>query len=506
MSPELTVVVDTAEGDDLPELLRSLDESTLPSGRFELLLLTRTPAPEVTDWPRFAARRPNVRLVAEGDSWTDQARGTFLLHLRAGQRLFPEALERLLEAAAGADLDAVAGREVVPGGLVDPRLLEDATGITDDVEDLLDGPVVLRRRASRAADGAPPLVGVVGRYPATLRAHRGEQAGTLSPAPTLDIPVLSWEGAVVGLRLSGRVPASGASSPRPLVLVRELTTGLCFPVPSTSSAEPGPDDDVRWSAHGRLDLRTAAAGAPLPSGEWQLEVAVAGAGGPARPHPVPETALPVALVDDRVVVTAGPGLVLDVGPTARGCPAFPAPEAATVSESAAGCRLELRLTGWHVTGDQVVRAKIALDRLRLPAQVVSRDGEAVLTAFISGLAGTYPLSLQLGRAPLQPTGLAVAVAGDGAVRVTRAPSRPPATAAKPAAKKPAAKKAAAKKAAAKKPTAGTPAGKKPTAPATGPLARVRRAVPRAWEPQVERLAQVPALRTVYRRLTGLARR
>ena len=496
MPPELTVVVDTAEGDGLPELLRSIDESTLPPGRFELLLLTGAAAPEVSDWPRFAGRRPNVRLVSGEESWAEQARGTFVLQLQAGQRLFPQALERLLSAATSADLDAVAGREVVPGGPVDARLLDDATDLADSVEHLLAGPVVLRRREPRTDGGALRRVGVVGVYPATLRAQGDAPAGKPTSTPTVETPELSWAGSVVRLRLAGRVRAPEGTAPRPVVLVRELTTGLCFPVPTSSSTEPGGDGDLRWSAHGELDLRTAAAGSPLPSGQWQLEVAVPGAGAPAPARPVPEAALPAALVDDRIVVTAGPGLVLDVGPTTRGCPAFPGPEAASVSESAAGCLLELRLTGWHVAGDQVVPARVALDRLRLPAQIVPREGGAVLTAFISGLAGTYPLALQLGRAPLQPTGLAVVVAGDGAVSVTRAPERPAAAKKPTAPRKPAAKKPAAKK----------PAVKKQPAPATGPVARVRKAVPRSWEPQVERLAQVPVLRTAYRRLTGLARR
>ena len=502
MSPELTVVVDTAEGDGLPELLRSVDESTLHPDRFELLLLTSAAAPEVTDWPRFAGRRPNVHLVAEDQSWSEQARGTFVLHLRAGQRLFPEALERLLETADVAALDAVVGREVVPGGPVDPRLLVDTTEPAGDAEELLAGPVVLRRREPGTQDGTSALVGVVGVYPATHRTGDEAPADALPSAPAVDDPEIAWEGASVRLRLAGRSPAG--TEPRPVLLVRELTSGLAFPVPLTTSARPGAEDEVTWTAEGALDLRTAAAGAPLPSGEWQLEVAVP-ASGPAQPIPLPEAALPVALVDDRVVVTAGPGLVLDIGPTARGCPAFPAPGAATVTESAAGCRLELRLTGWHVAGDQGVPARIAVDRLRLPARVVARDGEAVLTAFISGLAGTYPLSLQLGRAPLQPTGLAVVMAGDGGVTVTTAPERP-APVVKPVVPPP----VAAPRTAAKKPATGAAPKKKKKkkvpVPASGPVARVRRAVPRSWEPQVERLAQVPALRTAYRRLTGLARR
>ena len=40
---------------------------------------------------------------------------------------------------------------------------------------------------------------------------------------------------------------------------------------------------------------------------------------------------------------------------------------------------------------------------------------------------------------------------------------------------------------------------------TGPVAKVRRALPSSWEPKIHRVAQVPALRKAYRRLTGLSK-
>jgi hypothetical protein len=163
-----------------------------------------------------------------------------------------------------------------------------------------------------------------------------------------------------------------------------------------------------------------------------------------------------------------------------------------------------------VEADSPLPAVIALDRLRLPAEVVPAAGSATLTAFISGLAGLYALSFQLGREPLQRTGLAVVIGGDGAVTVSTAPQKAPAAPPRP------------KSSASKPPPSGgtksTPGtGPKPKSkakttsrprqqvPATGPVARLRHAVPRSWEPQVRRLSRVPVLRTTYRRLTGLRR-
>ncbi len=518
MSPELTLVVDAVGASDPHDLLRSIDNSTLSSGRFELLLLVSDAADG--SWRRFADRRPNVRLVPVGEPWIASAQGDYVLRLAAEQRLFPDALTRLVEFAVAHDLDAVAGREVTPAGPIDSLLLEDVVDAGRSAQQLLAGPVVLRRRTrldltqpDSQPSGEGDRVGAVASYPATL----GTAAKAAAPvgSVTVDPPVLSWEGSALQLRLSGRLEASSPEGWRPVIVVRELTTGLSYLLP-TAGACTGADTGTSWTAEGAVDLRTAAAGEPLSAGEWQVEVALLKTGASSVPAAVPGAVLPTAFVDDRVVVSSGPCLVLDVGPTRQSCQQFPSPADATVSETAAGCRLDLQLSGWHVEADRPLPAVIALDRLRLPAQVVPAAGSATLTAFISGLAGTYVLSVQLGREPLQRTGLAVVIGGDGAVTVSTAPRETPAAPPRP--------KSSARSPSPSGGTKPTPAnGPKPKpkpkakskarttsrprqqVPATGPVARLRHAVPRSWEPQVRRLSRVPVLRATYRRLTGLRR-
>lgn len=519
MSPELTVVVDTAEAEDPRELLRSVDRSTLSPDRFELVLLVEGDGTSSGRWSRFAGQRPNARLVDAGAPEGEIATGTYELRLRANQRLFPEALTRLLELADRYGLDAVAGREVAPEEPLAGLLLEDATEVTDPEQQarLLVGPTVLRRRTTAPGADDPPRggrrVGVLGSYPSTARSVGTGTAGATSAAAVGVIAAgAHWQDSALLLSLSGQAQRADPAGARPVLLVREMTSDLSFPVRGSATSAVVADGSVTWSLEATLDLRTAAAGAPLASGEWQLEVALVSSGGSSVAVPVPATSVPVALVDDRIVVSSGPVLVLDIGPTARGCQQLPIAAGATVSESAAGCRLDLALTGWHVVGSRPLPVQIALDRLLLPAHIVpdSGPGTTTLTAYVSGLAGTYLLGLQLGRAPLQPTGLAVVIGGDGAVTVTTAPAKAPAksTASAPA--------GAAPKPKPKAPAAlGGPSGARTGSktvrerprpvPATGPIARLRRAVPASWEPRVHRLSQVQMLRTTYRRLTGLGR-
>jgi hypothetical protein len=152
-----------------------------------------------------------------------------------------------------------------------------------------------------------------------------------------------------------------------------------------------------------------------------------------------------------------------------------------------------------------VSGAIALGRLELPATVEVSSGVAVLSAYVSGLPGTSPISARFGAGPLRQTGLSLDIAAAGSMTVVRTPPAAPAPAAappKPAAAppkapaKPAAKKPA-PKAAAKRP-------KRTPPPAKGPVARLRRSIPTPLEPLVNRVSHSPAARKAYRKLTGLA--
>jgi hypothetical protein len=120
--------------------------------------------------------------------------------------------------------------------------------------------------------------------------------------------------------------------------------------------------------------------------------------------------------------------------------------------------------------------------------IETQGGTGVLTAFVSGLAGTTPILAEFGRSGMQPTGLSLEISGVGQMSIVATPPPP-----------------------AKKPATSAPKDR-PTKRkrrkkrrATGPLARLRRAVPAPLEPGVRAISRHPLARRVYRRLTGLAR-
>lgn len=562
--PVAVGVVVIADPENFPAgVLGSLDAQTLPAEQFEITVVDRgLSAEQRQSLDRLAARRTNLVVVPDSDV-AGAPDGTFVLRVGADYSLFPEALSRLVAFAEEHGLDGVVGRIVQLGAPVPAFCLRDAPDLDAAARaEALAGPVTLARRASVQGVGYDveldddTRIGVLASYPA---AYLPTRAGVPGLVVYADRPRLSWEGAEIRIEATGTVADEPGDDVRPVLLARQLDTFLTYVLPGEGSLDPrGFDDRVSsWRVAASFAPLTLAGG-PLPTGQWQIDVVLTGrrASAPVR---LPGADLGIGLLDGLAVVTAAEPrntLHLDVGATRHGLVANAAVAEATVTESAAGSLLRVRLPEVHVQTSQPVTGQLGLDRLRVPATIETGSGTAELTAYVSGLAGTYAISTQFGAPPLRPTGLSLQVLGDGEMTVIATPAEPRPAVARPnradainsagmqgapAKKVRATKKAGpAKKAGpgrkagpggkkagpSKKTAAGPSAGKKPgpgakkTAPgkkkagaatkkrtpppvASGPVARLRHAVPPSWEPQMKRLRRQPVLRALYQQLTGL---
>ena len=550
MDIAVSVVVATDATQSILGLIGSVDRQSLTTDECELVVVDRG----LTDGQRnalrrVAARRPNVQVVRAGEDWREAARGRFVLAVPPAAELFPEALERLHAYAIEHDLEAVLGRVAASGVGVDPLTLTDrphldateaallhqrATG-SDQVR-----AVVLALRERFAANEDPLTVsldgartGVLARYPAA----RVPAAGTAAqPAPVeLTAAQVEWQGA----DLVVSVEAVGGEEHAPVVLARHIGTDLSFVLPSTSEAvssfgaEPSSASDVpspvsgqttggdesileepstplrTWRVVARLSPLTAAAGSPLAEGVWELDVHRATPEGMSAPSAVSGATVGPGLLDGLLVAVRAPRsgpLQIDVGPTRLSLVGQADPADASVVESARGSVLRLRLPEVNVQTTRTVPGFIALGRMILPASIETVGGTAVLVAFVSGIMGSSPISVQFGSARHQPTGLSLEISGTGRMSVATTPPAVPDPPAKPAVPKRSAQKPAQKKAAPTKAAQQKSAPKKGRKrPATGPVARLRRMVPEPLEPAVRRIRKNPTVRKVYRRLTGLTR-
>ena len=506
MAVDLSVVVWVERDQSLRELVRSIDGQSLPNSRFELFLVDDGLDPTARkSIDRLAERRTNVRVARVDEDWPRMLSDGYVLQLDPGQQLFPQTLRRLLEFAGEHQLDIVAGRQVslsrpVPAVLlVDNPLLEGeqaAAALTGPVRLIRRNRVAVRHRVVDVqADGA--RVGSFASYPSSLRREEPEEPG---PVVTVSASALRWVDREIVLELSGTVAAADDNL-APYLLLRRLGTDETYVLIAEGSVTAAGDDQGRrvWSASTSIAPLSAAAGAPLAPGEWRVDAVLAGPTEASVPARVPESTSSSGLVGQLAIVANGQRdgiLHLDVGPTRHPLISSVTADKATVIETAGGSVLEIALPDCHVASDESFDGFIGLGPLRLPAVIRTSSTRAVLTAYVSGLAGSYPLSASFGRCSLQPIGLTLEISGVGAMEVVRtkvalAPAEP-AKAKRSSASKQARRRKSARRrrrAAAKR--------------ARGPVARLRRALPSAWEPQIRRVASVPLLRDVYRRLTGL---
>ncbi|GAA2162334.1 hypothetical protein FHX52_3570 [Humibacillus xanthopallidus] len=461
-------------------LLRHLDAQTLPVQEWELVLAA-PPGPVVSDLERVAAHRPNVRVVVleadeapEGAADPMQAEGEWVLVLAPDDRLERTALSQLAQLGSEAgDHDVLTVRaQTAPRGAADRAV------------------VLTRRDGSRDSGVGERSAEVVAAEPLRRRVapSASDPAHVLSDV-TADV---HWvDGA---LELHGRAPlhAAGAAG-ADLVLVGRRT-GVVLARPVDAFTVSGDDEDTEpgllWSASVPVDAHDID-----DELEVWLEVSSSDTDDEEGESSRTEERKPLvgrvaaaeddldapAVIQGRLVSVRsdGEGVVVDLGATGRSLLGRLDPRQATVVEDATGSlltvevpQLEHRSTG-HVDG------ALVLDGVPLPARLVLDENPRV-ECRLAGSPGRATLEWSFGPGPAAPTGCDVVTSATGEF-VVSAPR--PETPARPL-------------------TVRRP--KAPARPqATGPVAALRRRLPKGVDPVVAKLSTMPSLRGAYRRATGL---
>jgi len=500
----VSVVVEGSDDvEGLESVLRSVDAQTVPASAVELVVVLDGAAEEVRRrWERLRDRRPHLVLAEGGDpGGLAAASGEFVLRVRPGDSLYPEALARLLAQADG--LDAVAGRVVAPRTATPALLTRDRDLLdADDAAAALTSPCLLVRRDLVPSDaGAGPAgavrVGVLASYP-TLR-RRAEPAAA-PPVTLLDQRrSLTWAGPHLRLEAEGTLEGLPLGvAPADLTLVarlREVDTRLTHLLEGTGTVvATSSEGSLTWTLTAQLDPRAAAPGTPLETGVWEFEASVAGSDGVGAVRRLGWAPSPAGVVEGLVVVPAPAGrtLRLDVGTTRWPLVSAADVAGATVTESATGSLLVLPLPDVHVAGEAVLPAEVGLGSLPVPARLVLDGRGATVEALVSGLPGVVRLGVGVAGGPLRPSGLQLRIGQDGAMAVEpvpapKAPAPAPAPAAAPSA-------------------APAPAARSRRSAPAAPLSRVqhlRRALPAPLEPVADALARQQVVRRLYRRLARL---
>lgn len=511
MSPAVTVIAQVEGSDEsLVKLTESIDAQTLPYSAFDVVFLVHEGQSETLDrLGQLAQRRPNVQVQSYagevGTAVLDrarEARGEWVLPIGASLQgasasLLPAALERVVAFGDEHRCDIVVGRvsASVASIPIAGTLREDGgQAEAERVPSLLESPVkayrteFVRTHGELADSGTANVagqVGVLASYPLLRDATIGVGAsGPLSAE--VSVKSAAWHDGSLALVVGVTGPADGSLA----LSVRHLDEGSEYWLQPAQAREA----DV-FAAD--LDVRTAAAGAPLAEGRWQIYANVYGADGSVLARsPLSAVELPGAAIDQLIVAPSNIGgiLTLDVGGTKTSpLPPFTV-EQVTISEDAAGALLVARLDDLHVAGSAEHPAALRLGAFRLPGRFVSDGGRARLECFVSGLASTNVLSHQLGFGPIKRTSLDLIIDEVGGITVVPT-SEQKAAPAKPAAKGPKSKRRSAAKRRRAKAAADAQAER-------SVLTKLRRRVPSALEPAVQKIAGNPRARDLYRTLTG----
>ena len=197
-----------------------------------------------------------------------------------------------------------------------------------------------------------------------------------------------------------------------------------------------PDEDVVLAADsnsgdvhvtGRIRPDTMAAGEPLPLGRWIPALRVVEEGLDRRVRiPFSRRSAGASYVASRTTVSFNDAgkLALDVGATGRAVVPRLIPDLASVSEDSHGSLLRVELTGLDLPKDAELGGHLRIGKLPVPATIRVDGGRPVLQAWVSGLAGSYPLATKFSSAPYAPTGLALEIDGVGRM-TTRGMKRRP---------------------------------------------------------------------------------
>lgn len=327
----------------------------------------------------------------------------------------------------------------------------------------------------------------------------------------------AWEDGVLALTVRGTVrgvPGEALSDLDVRLSIHRLPNRVEYDLATDTTLETTADGAPTFVARCRLDITTAAAGAALPLGNWEVRGWLIGTGSaPAIIAVAPACTVPGAVIDGTPVraFQTDDRLRLDIGAHDHGVLANRfTPEQAEISETARGALLTLSMPDLVVRGRETIASELFLGGFRLPATFRPTDHGAQLECYVSGLAGVCPLDSRIGAAKRQPTGLQLRIGGAGEMSVeTAARPKPSRTsggttpAAKPAPKpeSPAPVERAAKPAAA----AGAALADKPASAPTGHRrrgGRIIRRVPRPLRPLARAAADTPVIRAAYRRITG----
>ncbi len=480
------LVVMSDPGSALAEFVRSVDVQTLPATAFEVIVVDASSDGSSGRLQQLAERRPNVTVlhadaeVAAPDRLAlalTRAKGDSVLVVAQEQRLAPRALELLVDRAKRTAADLVLARVVTATASGCAALPEDADRV--DVARIdPTGCLALVRRTlpgTGAQAGAllvdlPALlsragtVSAVGRY-ACASAEQAVRSATADVV--LAPPTYRWDEGRLHLAVAVRLLET---APRPLrawLVVAHGPAEVAIPAAIEWDARNG----VTGTASATLDPATAEGGHPLEDGSWDLRLRLVG---PSREVTVPLVPGPTA----SAVVRGRPHLVraadgvaqLDVGVTRVSVVGPVSMSDASVAESEHGALITLDYVSLHVHGDAVLDGRLMLGTFGLPARLICRDGHARLEAYVGALPGTSDVAVVVGGGKPVPTGLRLRVGSAGAMALEDLPAVDPAA-----------------------PPSTTVGG--------APLAqRLRRRLPDAVDPLVGRLARVPALRRIYRRL------
>ncbi len=427
--------------------LDSLDRQSLPAGDVEVVVLDDGSDPARRDRLESLAR--NRTNVAVADSSTTSgslaavvgaASGSHLLLLAEGSSLAPDALERLVLDAAAADADVTLLRTTRRGRRIDAPVPATTRSRLD--------PALARgltecARAYRTSFLRDVLAGLpAGTSLGTLDEHALGRtdavawcaaAAVLAPAAPDDAPrrwrarATSWSWSERAVVATVRLRPAGGPEPEEWPEVRGVVfrsgTGAEWDVPLTPTGAGG------WEL--TLDPSTAAGGSPLEGGGWTLGLLVRDAGGTQR--------VPLRAASGRGSACAHDGrpsvlhsdkgrLGLDVGARRHPVAARLRLSTAEVREDARGSLLGADLPDLALAPGEVLEGELVVGDLPVRAWAREADGRARLSAWVSGLPGTYDLALRLSTTAPAPLGARLVVDAAGTMTVTRVPRRRPAPA------------------------------------------------------------------------------
>lgn len=460
MEPKVTLLVSTQfSASAMTRLIESIDSQSLAPAEFRTIFVGPESSSQDARLVRYSTFRRNV-VVCSGNLEAAEHltnRG-YVIHLSPdlqGQevRLLPDALERLHSFADAAGADAVVGRHIGHPTRELPGLTTAHEGAT--VSDALreaavSAPCALIRRS--LADGQRVVAGlsVEGRRSLieaapTIVAFSSEaclivprpETGKTSTSGDCAVRITSATASWREGKLNLEVTATATANP-PVDLtnsllrfsLRHAAAADSFHRPSlrdyqyeaNGQVTKGADTNFSITASGVVDLLTPATGEPLEPGVWEVRMGVLPQGTqPATWSRLPSDSVATALKGNRLVRTAPTkrGLVLDIGAVRYSGISALDQSSCEIVETAQGSLLRMTLADVHAEEDGAVHGSLLLDRLRLPAQLIAKDGRVFIECFVSGLAGSSPIATAFGLSRPHPTGLALTISETGVMTVGR---------------------------------------------------------------------------------------